>query len=311
MTGQDGRALRPLPRRLVPRPARGPRPCPPKRQRPATTRMTIAVGIVSFNYLILAADSQEGWGGPKRNTRKIEVAALKGRNKLRGRLAVTGAGDSDYLAYLKSRITQQSSSLVLSASGFEDSIEDVIQSEMHDFFGAHFVPLAHLESRDAQPELIVAARMRDRMGLWTTRGTTVRRVGVGGVAVGSGALWSRTVLDQDIASYLPSLHSATVTACYAIFSAKEHAEGCGNDTDVVSLGSDDGSLLQVAIPEEVRRAEEVFRKYDAMQKGTLRTLVGSPLRPIVSNQAELRLSAMREELSQINFYPPPSTSSKS
>lgn len=70
--------------------------------------MTIAVGIVGPHFLIVGADSEEGWWGAGQTleSNKIAIGTLKhavDRTTQRGRIAVTGAGGSDYLAYLKSR----------------------------------------------------------------------------------------------------------------------------------------------------------------------------------------------------------------
>jgi len=92
--------------------------------------MTVAVGIASPNVLIVAADSQEDWGLLKRGSQKIRVEPVirRGTEVLRGRIAIAGAGGSDYLEYLKSKIAhavQQPSDA--SADSFVDDVESALR----------------------------------------------------------------------------------------------------------------------------------------------------------------------------------------
>src|SRR5438105_4046325 len=93
-------------KRQKPRPHRTPR----------GRRVTVAVGIKSFtgaigNFVVLAADSQESYGGAdlKRRVDKIHMRfdsmPTSGDEPPKGAsIAITGSGGSNYLSYLNSEI---------------------------------------------------------------------------------------------------------------------------------------------------------------------------------------------------------------
>lgn len=119
-------------------------------------------------------------------------------------------------------------------------------------------------------------------------------------AVGTGAVWARAVLDSSI-SFLASEHAATLTACYAVYSAKERDGYCGKDTHLASLRSE-SPVLDWADPAAIRAAEDVFRRYDELQALMLNAIVTPPKTPL-NIAADQQLGDIRAELGAINFYP--------
>jgi len=266
--------------------------------------MTVAVGIASPNVLIVAADSQEDWGLLKRGSQKIRVEPVirRGTEVLRGRIAIAGAGGSDYLEYLKSKIAhavQQPSDA--SADSFVDDVESALEGEMTDFYDNHFAPVAHLDiHRDQEPSLIVAASLGGDRGLWRTHGSTVRRIAFGSDAVGSGAVWARMALDT-IAWRVVKEHTATLAACYAIYLAKESDGYCGKETHIVAL-HETSPLMSPADPDAIRAAEAVFRRYSEMQEVALNYMFTPGVMP-AKVETNKHLKAFRRQLSELNFYP--------
>lgn len=184
----------------------------------------------------------------------------------------------------------------------KQGIEAAIGVEIAEFFESHFLPMAHLDSHVMlEPQLIIGVQFGAVHDLWRTFGSTVRHVPMGAVAVGTGASWARPVLDGGI-RYLASEHAATLTACYAIFCAKERSDSCGKDTHVFSLRDEGRGLLARADRGSVRAAEEAFRKYDALQKDMLNAIIVPPRAP-VSIAADPRLDEIRNTLCEIDLFP--------
>jgi hypothetical protein len=279
-----------------------PRPRPQPHAVPRPRRMTIAVGIVSPLFLIVAADSQETWGTIKRPSRKIHIGTMTRRARgslFRGRIALTGAGGSNYLDYLQDRII---GGIQKKTSGkLTNNVQRVTEAEMTDFYVNHYVPVAYMEShRDEEPGLIIGAVMGAERGLWRAVGNVVRHTQMGYEVVGIGEVWARAVLDSSV-SFLSNEHAATLTACYAIYSAKEMDGYCGKDTHIASLRPV-GKLLRWADPDAVLEAERVFRKYDELQEWMLNAIVTPPNRP-VKFETDQKLAAIRADLNAIDFYP--------
>lgn len=253
--------------------------------------------------MIVAADSEEDWAVVKRGSNKVWIVSLSERSAhdlVRGRLAITGAGGSDYLSYLKRRIADRIQHGAVQKTFFDD-VTEIIKTEMIDFYGTHYTPLAHLEAhRYQEPSLIIGGVFGGVRGLWRTHGSTVVAMRMGYEAVGAGTVWARAVLDSNIA-FLASEHAATLTACYAIYSAKERDGYCGKDTHLAALRPGE-VLLEWADPDAIRAAENVFRKYDELQSEMLNAIVLPP-KNALEIHADSKLATIRAELDAINFYP--------
>src|SRR5437867_2820643 len=95
-------------RMLTPKP---PVPCPPRvpRRLPTRKRMTIAIGLMAQEGLVIAADTQEGTGyagGLKADQPKVMTFVHPHVKNERCACAISGAGDAGYIDALAQNIGQ-------------------------------------------------------------------------------------------------------------------------------------------------------------------------------------------------------------
>lgn len=212
--------------------------------------MTIAVGVITEKYIVIAADSQESSGDMKLRTEKIAMRSGESR-----RVAITGAGDVGYLAYIKQEIGR----LFLDGAPSLDEFEQSLRSLMVEFYGTHCLPFAATSFGDAlSVELIIGAIVNGETRMWVTNLSTVRR-GSLIAAVGAGASWAMPIMRRF--GYSPlNFQSSTLVALDAVFLAKERVEGCGKDTMLWMLTTDQQGM-RIGDRDNIKLVEEIFREY--------------------------------------------------
>src|ERR1700734_2368186 len=109
-----------------------------KRYTQAPKHMTIALGLIGNSGMVFAADTEETWGGVvKTASTKIISGARAGDGIDPYAIAVTGAGDSDYLQAVKFELLQKT----LGNPGWQYAAMGPMTEEfLIEFYKKHVVP---------------------------------------------------------------------------------------------------------------------------------------------------------------------------
>jgi hypothetical protein len=261
--------------------------------------MTIAIGIVSPFGTILASDSQEGTGyagDMKLSTSKIMAQSHGNVDQVTGQFflrscAITGAGDSGYLNAIKQKISRTfDQDPQISIDGFETYLEN----ELIDFYDKHICPFS---GNQLDIKLIVAAQVQQDRRMWVTHMNSVRRVEAY-AAVGSGESWAKSALK----GFFPSMtneHATTIIATYATFMAKEYAEGCGKQTQMILLPVSGG--LKFPLDDAIDTLEAYFTRYNEAERIERWRTMGQGFG--VPRKFDEFLETMQSDLAKMQLYP--------
>ncbi|HEY1204567.1 MAG: hypothetical protein ABSH46_04530 [Bryobacteraceae bacterium] len=129
--------------------------------------MTIALGVLGPQAMILAADSQEGTGYAGDLKLQSSKIALEGRfypdatgNEDRV-FAITGAGNSDYLWALKRQLLD-----AFDACADVESCGLAMERTVFSFYERHVIPFNPQQWGDLRVELIAAVKINGECGMW-------------------------------------------------------------------------------------------------------------------------------------------------
>lgn len=215
--------------------------------------MTIALGILAKDGVVIAADTQETYTG----VFKMDQSKILGVTKPTSGFMVSGAGSAGHLDSISQALCddffgQEPTSLT--------DVEHMIASRVHDFHLRHIAPFgAWPDFERPSCSLVIGARRGSDCGLWITDKSTVHNGFYGAVGIGAahanlllGRLW-REDGDADFASLL---------AAYVVYHVKQHVDGCGSETNVVGMSETGTFVLE---PERVELLEREFKRLTEKQ----------------------------------------------
>ena len=233
--------------------------------------MTIALGILAREGVVIAADTQESWGymgGAKISGYKILTCTLPHQGRA---CSATGAGSAGYIDALNQELTDN-----FIAVEDPENIERRFREKVLKFYNAHVLP-NHALSPMEQPraDVIVGITWAGRKPvLLANERSTLRRCKQY-VAVGAGREHASMLLSR----LLPPPRETTadvaaLIAAYTIFHVKSYIEGCGMGTHVTVLQDGIGKYLS---PTAVERLEGLFTAYLRFDELAVTYMLGWPV----------------------------------
>lgn len=215
-------------------PAHPPYPRIPRavpRRWPERKRMTIAIGILCQDGIVIAADTEEVAGYMKSVQSKIMTILDSARTRPRGICAIAGAGHAGYIDAL----TEEIGDVFLNDTGVAGSqLKKTFGRCISDFYRENVVPFAAYPIADRPSvELLIAVTRQHQYQLFQTDQTTIR-TRVPHAAIGVGAPFAKVLLDR-FWSPRCDTQLAQMLAVYVIYMVKEHIPDCGKFTDVTTL----------------------------------------------------------------------------
>ncbi len=217
--------------------------------------MTIALGILAKDGLVIASDRQVGMpeylkmGRGKIAFGKQGAIGQPGGNML----AVTGAGNSHYIEHLQREFVNEPFPAT-------NELQKHFAERIHTFYQDHIIPFSgYASSERPDVSMIVAGRRNGAQVLLSSEKSVVTEH-YDCCSVGAGAMYAGILLQR---LYAPlGLTSAIQLAAYVVFQVKEHVDGCGNETDIIFL-RDDG--IHWVDREKVTELEGLFREYSHLE----------------------------------------------
>ena len=216
--------------------------------------MTIALGVLATDGLVIAADTQVTAGYLKMSQSKVSWA---GKSEVppgtkRGQIVVSGAGVETSIKYLRNAIT----------SGFQRgdmsvaSINEAMREETLNYHTTHVTPHGRDGSLDVW--MIVGALDNHEGKLWTTDRSVVNEESIFG-AVGEGAAYARIVMNQAFA-WMDTIGSMLLAA-YVVWRVKRTIDSVGEETDIFGIRRDRSFIVERPIAQQMA---DIFAQYEAL-----------------------------------------------
>jgi len=241
--------------------------------------MTIALGILATDALVVAADTEESDGYLKSLQSKIRVSTqmeltgsigngpgtgVPSRAQQSAASAIVGAGTAGYVDAVRDRLWQP----CLDNSKRDDpEFIRSIELPLSAFYRDHVIPFGSFRSADRPEfELLLAASHKDAAPqnihrVFVTDNTTVRRCSRY-AAIGSGGVFARMLLKRLYPESALDMPSAAILAAYVTFQVKESIPGCGKFTEIVVLKRGDRLYLPWRL---LRDMETVFLEHARLE----------------------------------------------
>lgn len=228
--------------------------------------MTIAIGLLASDGLVVAADTQEIVGTMKSDESKLLIANRGLEKQKAGALAITGAGDAGYLDSINMEVCTK----FVSRKSW--SFEKVVKKQVKDFYQDHVVPFGKFPDHDRpQLALIAGADVGRYRALWVSEKSTFSGPKKY-CAVGLGRAQATVMLRRYYAS-MDTVRAASLAA-YIIFHVKHSVDGCGNETQIVIVK--DGYAAHVS-PSNIQLMEHYFEELAAYENQLLHFGIGMEL----------------------------------
>ncbi|HUJ31275.1 MAG TPA: hypothetical protein VLY23_08350 [Candidatus Acidoferrum sp.] len=230
--------------------------------------MTIIVGMLSRDGIVMGADSEESTTDLKKSVQKLfPLRTSDGSYLIAG-----GAGPG----YLVDAITQELWKDFLPAS-FENilQIQQEIADRVHRFYKEHVLAWPTIQEREANDfSLLLGVSVRSEKSdnyahyLWIVEKGVLRPAGPS-AAIGMGAMYANILMDN-----LHGFYSAASTSLIAIDTirrVKRDTPWCGKDTSIWCVKN--GRWVSI-LDDRIERAEKLLQKFeDATTRQFLETVI--------------------------------------
>lgn len=256
--------------------------------------MTIAAAFLCIDGIVLSSDTQESYGGMKRQVSKLEVRGVTPGQLAKSPCAAFCGATNDGRFYdmliEKLWLTMEAAS-PRGLSAMIDALEDELIKQYQ-----RFLPIYP----EGVPESAIL------IGIWAAPGE-FQLVRVDGAIVNRAVYLDAVGCGDILATYLASRllwpktwkEQAIPIGIYMVDQAKEHVEYCGGDVQLVII-EPDGSVERYT-SEKVKDETERLRNLDLFA----RRIVGMCMSPFVSeNQFRLLLDQQLEELRKLIVIKP-------
>ena len=220
--------------------------------------MTIAVGVLAGNSIILASDSEHAYEGGEIKGTDQKIMAMTVTNGNGDRLVsagIVGAGYTDYVNAIRGSLTGY-----LAEAGQDelrissDDIRIEIEKRLKSFYDAHVIPFYALDP-SVEFDLLVAASFDGRKILLASGKTAVRPVIVS-ECIGFGRSYGTSILNQF--KQTGDVSTAVMQACYTVLRVKDTVRDCGRATQILCLMNNGA----VYIPDDViQELEAIMMHY--------------------------------------------------
>jgi hypothetical protein len=257
--------------------------------------VTIAIGLVASDGIVLASDSQEGSGyaGSVKNfASKITFSTWGGDPQ--GSTAIAGAGGSGYadafMQTFNSTISPRDSD-----PGNRNDLQHDIEALLLGFYGKHVIPFSGYPDHD-RPDVcfVIGHQCGASTGIWTTDKTTLTRHYEFG-AIGAGAPYAKAMFHS--LYHVSGVNVIAALAVYVVLQVRETIEGCGKETQVVVLSG--GQAIDPFRGQGVDALEDLFHSWNSLHAANFWDLLGMDC----SLNATASIARVRKQLrSRVRSY---------
>ncbi|MGA2903246.1 MAG: hypothetical protein ABSD98_05425 [Candidatus Korobacteraceae bacterium] len=229
--------------------------------------MTIAIGILATDGIVIAADREESDGYLKHDRGKI-FQTFRGRTPT-GSIALTGAGDGPSLDGVCNLLANTFSAEHDIGS---DAAEKALVDAHRKYYEETILPFS-LQPQLERPDYslvigcvgggLAGSRLFRTSKLGFNSSGDYEAVGVGESVANT---WLNKLYDR-----LPIRHAVKLAA-YVIYQVKASVGSCGLGTDIAIVRRD--RILEAATPGTVRKWEDAFRYYQTVERNVFHYCIG-------------------------------------
>jgi 20S proteasome alpha/beta subunit len=228
--------------------------------------MTIALGIIASDGIVIAADREQGDGYLKGDIGKI-LHTFRGRDPI-GWTAITGAGSGPEIDEVSKLLTN---AFCVEGPRTSDDATAALVAEHRAYYEKVVVPFASASQLDCPDYSLIIGCLQGGMGksLFVTSKLAFNKVN-DYEAVGAGAAVANSWLSR-LYDYIPTTAAAKLAA-YVIYQVKNSVSGCGLGTDIFMLTGK--TLVGRVNPKLIRKWEEVFHLYPVLERNVFNYCLG-------------------------------------
>ncbi len=256
--------------------------------------MTIAVGLLTNEGIVVAADTEESSDYWKIEQSKIWFGFSRRMSERRVSCTVCGAG---YPAGMTRSLMQHIVDAVVDAP-MDDLKDDVklravIEARATEFHAKHVVPVAHVANPPVL-QTLVATQTDGAFRIWTTdAGSAAQEQGFAAIGMGNAHASSFLVRHYRGPRYT-SHHDGILLAAAAVHQAKEFVTRCGKYTEVALVRRGEPARVK---PSTVKRMDDLFSQmlYDVEPDVWRQALGAEPN----TRDARMDLPAARTEFAKV------------
>jgi 20S proteasome alpha/beta subunit len=254
--------------------------------------VTIALGILADNAVVLAADTQVGTEYLKMDQAKISWARKSAESGQQlGALGITGSGGTAYLEHLQRDFT--GFFLAQHGAPLSGEVEKYAQDRIKGFYTDHVIPFS--TGNDRPPDVWIVLAYCDGLSarLWSTERNVVTEHQTF-TAVGIGEMHAKTLLGRLFLPMWPmSIRTAVLLAGYVISQVKDSVEGCGKETDILCLQPD---AVHVLDRRKVKAMDDLFGECSRIESELVHQVFGGNEGPASISRQVRRLKSEANRL---------------
>jgi hypothetical protein len=204
--------------------------------------MTIALGLLASDGIVIAADTQESTGDYMKGdqSKLMSFASMQAGKpevgSLAGACVISGAGDSGYVRALTIELGSvflANQDTVAINVGAQESLQCKFQECLRKFYKEHVIPFASFPFKDRPDvEMLLGIYRRFGLSLFVTERTLVNMV-VPYKAIGMGYVFAELLLKKLYRR--ATVQQLELLAAYIVFMTKESVETCGKYTQITTI----------------------------------------------------------------------------
>ncbi len=253
---------------LCPKPPR-PYITPTPRRLPQGKRMTIALGILANDGVIIAADTQETVGYSKLNQGKVAAFGHRRPDGHWRQCLFSGAGPAVYIDACRDQFMKAFAS---EQSNADANIATIFDISVRDFHEQRIVPLARLPDDRPYVQLILAVQDHQTVEIWRAEQNVIVS-GTPFSAVGIGSDLALSILGRMYRLPMLDVPNTILLAAYVMAQVKASKDGCGLETDIYCLRGTRG--MNRVRREDAAMLESAMSDYiDTSEPSSFREVIG-------------------------------------
>jgi hypothetical protein len=275
--------------------------------------MTIALGVLASDGLVIAADTEESDGFIKTNQRKIAIASnihfytyaapRKRRTPPKSMeetatCAIAGAGNAGYLDTITPDLVDDFN---VAHEGDENVLLSEFGKTVRQFYLTHVIPFALYPALD-RPEFSVLIGLT-RKGqsqnlLFASEKTALRRCAPY-AAIGIGASFATMLLKRLWPDAWIDLKTAALLVSFIMFHVKESVANCGKFTDILVLHDGTRTYMPWQIGREL---EALYLRYAKLEREAMHAVFGEsePHQVQAVNNVAMLFTELRKEIAKVS-----------